>query len=293
MPIANSMESDTMEKILIVPNPYKDKNLMITRQIIDFLLERGQQIFLPQDYTGYELVNQYCIQQEEELHAIDFGIVLGGDGTIIRASRKYLNYHFPVLGINLGNLGFLAEIELENINEALESVLAGKFSIEERMLIQATFYGGDQIGLALNDIVITRQSISRMINFDVYVNDAFVNNYRADGVIISTPTGSTAYNLSAGGPIISPNNEVIVLTPICSHSLNARSIVLSGNDHIKLTFEHPKNEHVNDLIVTIDGQEVANILKEDTLMIKKASKKVRLMLLNDKNFYDILRKKLY
>lgn len=282
-----------MKKILIVPNPYKDKNLSITQKIISFLMEHGNEVFLPMDYVSYEGINSYCIKEPAELSNIDFAIVLGGDGTIIRTSRKYLKYQFPVLGINMGNLGFLAEIELTNLDEALESVLNGNYSIDERMLIQATYEEGERLGVALNDIVITRQSISRMISFNVYVNNAFVNNYRADGVIISTPTGSTAYNLSAGGPIISPNNEVIVLTPICSHSLNARSIVLSGNDVIKLTFDHPRNEHVNDLIVTIDGQEVANIIKEDTIIIKKATKKVQLMLLKDKNFYDILRKKLY
>lgn len=292
------MESDTMKKILIVPNQYKDKNLAITQQMINFLVQRGNEVFLPMDYTHIQAVSELglsnlCIRDVDLLRTIDYGFVLGGDGTIIRASRKYLKYNFPILGINMGNLGFLAAIELVNLEEALEAVLQGDFSIDERMLIQANHDDGVCLGLALNDIVITRQSISRMISFDVYVNDAFVNNYRADGVIISTPTGSTAYNLSAGGPIISPNNEVIVMTPICSHSLNARSIVLSGNDSIKLTFEHPRNEHVNDLIVTIDGQEVANIVKEDSIVVNRSSKKVQLMLLKDKNFYDILRKKLY
>lgn len=282
-----------MKKILIVPNLYKDKDLSVTLQVIDFLQQRNNKVYLPMDFTAAESLTRYCIKTAEELQHIDYGIVLGGDGTIIRSSRKYLKYQFPMLGINMGNLGFLAEIELADLEEALDSILQGNFSIDERMLIQATYDDGRRLGVALNDIVITRQSISRMISFNVYVNDAFVNHYRADGVIISTPTGSTAYNLSAGGPIISPNNEVIVLTPICSHSLNARSIVLSGNDRIKLTFDHPRNEHVQDLIVTIDGQEVANIMKEDTIIVDKASRKVQLMLLKNKNFYDILRKKLY
>lgn len=282
-----------MKKILIVPNHYKDKELKITRQVIDFLEARKMKVFLPIDFSANEQLRHYCLNAQDDLYHIDFGIVLGGDGTIIRSSRKYLKYQFPILGINMGNLGFLAEIELSDVEQALESILEGNYSIDERMLIQATYDDGRKLGVALNDIVITRQSISRMISFNVYVNDAYVNNYRADGVIISTPTGSTAYNLSAGGPIISPNNEVIVLTPICSHSLNARSIVLAGTDKVRLTFEHPRNEHVNDLIVTIDGQEVANIMKEDTIIIEKASKKVQLMLLKNKNFYDILRKKLY
>lgn len=298
MLIVNYMESDTMKKILIIPNQFKDKEFKVTLKVTNWLLQHECQVFLPKELEKVEYLKGHAFANESDLLVMDYGLVLGGDGTIIQSSRTYIDYDLPLLGINLGNLGFLAEIELIDLEKALESFINGEFIIEERMMIYAKHYNEElnepsrSFGTALNDIVISRQSISRMISFDVFVNNAFVNSYRADGVIISTPTGSTAYNLSAGGPIISPNNEIIVMTPICPHSLTARSIVLSGSDEIKITFKHARNKHVDDLLVTIDGQEATRIYKQDTIIIRKASQKVRLMRLTKNDFFEILRRKL-
>ncbi len=158
---------------------------------------------MPDEYRHNQDFAHLCIQ-DEQLDIIDYAIILGGDGTIISASRKYADNDIPLLGINLGNLGFLAEIELSELEEALQAFVDDGFIIEERMMVTANVQDHKEIGRALNDIVITRQSISRIISYDVYVNDLYMNTYRADGIIISTPTGSTAYNLSAGGPIITP-----------------------------------------------------------------------------------------
>jgi len=292
MLIVNCMESDTMKKILVVPNQFKDKEFKITLKVVQWLKEKGNHVFLPFDLSNQKKLSGLDFLEYNEITAIDYGLVLGGDGTIIQTSRIYIEHEIPLLGINLGNLGFLAEIELSDLEVALEAFNNGDFIIEDRMMILAKHDHGKSLGIALNDIVISRQSISRMIGFDVHVNNQFVNSYRADGVIISTPTGSTAYNLSAGGPIISPNNEVIVMTPICPHSLTARSIVLSGNDEVKITFKHAKNKHVDDLLITIDGQEATRIYKDDTIVIRKAVQKVELMRLVNNNFFEILRRKL-
>lgn len=292
MLIVNYMGSDTMKTILVIPNQFKDKGFKITLKVVSWLMEKGNRVYLPDDLAEHEKLQGLDFMDISQVCHIDYGLVLGGDGTIIQTSRNLIDHEIPLLGINLGNLGFLAEIELSDLENALEAFDNGDFIIEERMMICAKHDHGESLGVALNDIVISRQSISRMIGFDVHVNDQFVNSYRADGVIISTPTGSTAYNLSAGGPIISPNNEVIVMTPICPHSLTARSIVLSGEDEVKLTFKHAKNKHVDDLIVTIDGQEATRIYKDDTIVIKKATQKVELMRLVNNNFFEILRRKL-
>jgi len=292
MLIVNSMESDTMKKILVIPNQFKDKEFKITIKVMNWLSDHDCLALLPIELSAFPELKEYTFATKNDILSIDYGLVLGGDGTIIQSSRTYIDHEIPLLGINLGNLGFLAEIELIDIDSALEAFLNEEFIIEDRMMICASHEKGDCLGTALNDVVISRQSISRMISFDVFVNDLFVNSYRADGVIISTPTGSTAYNLSAGGPIISPTNEVIVMTPICPHSLTARSIVLSGNDEIKITFKHPRNKHVDDLLVTIDGQEATRIYKTDTIIIKKAKEKVELMRLLNNDFFEILRRKL-
>ncbi len=286
------MESDMMKKILIVPNQFKDKHFKVTLRVVNWLISNGVIVYLPFELHKYKELATCDFLKIKEVGIIDCCFVLGGDGTIIQTSRTYFEYEIPMLGINLGNLGFLAEIELVDLEGTLDEFLKGNYIIEDRMMISASHNQGHFLGHALNDIVISRQSISRMINFDVHVNNLYVNSYRADGVIISTPTGSTAYNLSAGGPIITPNNEIIVMTPICPHSLTARSIVLSGQDEVKITFKHPRNSHVNDLLVTIDGQETTRIYKEDTIEVKKAPKKVSLMRLINNDFFEILRKKL-
>lgn len=281
-----------MKRVLVVPNRYKDKHFKVTLQVLGWLKEHHIQAFLPEELMDAALLADQAFADSCNLKDMDYCIVLGGDGTIISTSRTYYDYEIPMIGINLGNLGFLAEIELHDMEETFEELIKGNFVVEERMLITAKDDSTDSLGFALNDIVISRQSISRMINFDVFVNDAFVNSYRADGVIISTPTGSTAYNLSAGGPIITPNNNAIVMTPICPHSLTARSIVLSGNDEIKITFRHPRNSHVDDLLITIDGQETTRIYKEHTLVIGRAPKNVHLVRLRKNEFFEILRRKL-
>lgn len=282
-----------MEKkhLLIIPNRRKDKDLVKTKKLIQRLEELEKVVHLPTDCKDYKELRAYCIGEATDLYKIEFAIVLGGDGTIIQAAREYGEYDFPLLGVNMGNLGFLAEIEESEVDSVLQESLDENYFVEKRMMIDA--YDNDEyLGTALNDVVITRQSISRMISYEIFVNGYLVNQYRADGLIMSTPTGSTAYNLSAGGPIISPTNNSLVFTPICPHSLAARSIVLSGDDKVKISFDLERNQKVDDLLLTLDGQIVHKIDTKTKVRIEKSKKVLKLIRFSHNDFFHILRKKL-
>lgn len=284
-----------MHRVYMIVNILKDETLTLTNEIVQWLYEHDCMIFIDEKVRACSDFNATCIQDESELDHIDFAIILGGDGTIIHSARKLALHKIPILGINLGNLGFLAEIEQCNWQKNLLSVLEGHYEVETRMMLETIVCENKSIvkeGYGLNDVVISRMALSRMVGFSVYVNDVFVNYYSADGVIISTPTGSTAYNLSAGGPLLAPHSEMIVMTPICPHSLSARSLVLSSDDVVKITFEHNRRNWDKDLMVTIDGQEGIRVSSDTDIIIKKAEMKTRLIKLEGHDFYDILRRKL-
>lgn len=284
-----------MNNFYVVPNSIKDKKLTLTKKIIDWLDSYGYKVFVTEEIGNHYNIENYSLAKEKILSTADCAIVLGGDGTILQTSRELAEYNLPILGVNLGNFGFLAEVEEKEVIDTLRKIHAGEYNIEERMMLEADMSINGNIinsGLALNDIVITRTALSRMVGYSVYVNNNLVNNYKADGVIISTPTGSTAYNLSAGGPLLAPNNEILVMTPICPHSLTARSIVLSGEDIVRITFESNRSSWDEDLMITIDGQEGIKINNDTSIIIRKSNLKTKLIKLNDKDFYSLLRKKL-
>ncbi len=220
---------------------------------------------------------------DEMCSNVDFIVALGGDGTLISISRRAYKYDKPVLGINAGNLGFLTDINPDNIEEFLNQFLEGKYRIDKRMVIEITYQ--DKKLYAFNDVVISKDVISSMINIQVDTNESFLNTYRGDGLIFSTPTGSTAYNLSAGGPVVYPLTESFILTPICPHSLTQRPLVLPSN----FILEAKVKEEVAKLI--IDGQEIYTI--EDKIILKKAQKPTRLIHRLKRNYFDVLREKLH
>ena len=216
-----------------------------------------------------------------------FAIVLGGDGTILKTSRFYAPYNVPVLGINLGRLGFLSQAKSTQIEEAIGDVLKGSFKIENRLMLS----GMDGKLTALNDIVIKGDAFSRTSRLYVHINDNIVCDYLADGIIISTPTGSTAYTLSAGGPILSPVLDAMVIVPICPHTMNARPIVIPSDEIIKVTSSQNKPL----LKISADGQETFAIGPNDEIEIKKSPYFAKLVLLNlEQNaFYSVLKEKLH
>ncbi len=284
-----------MKNFYLIPNMLKDLDLEITRSIIDYLNERGCDVFLPKDLAENAGGEWAVPIDDNRFESTECAIVLGGDGTIIHSARQLAQHDIPILGVNLGSLGFLAAIEEHAIFETLDAILEDRYVIENRMMLEADIYKGGKViqeGFALNDIVVSRMALSRMVRFSIYINDRFVNDYSADGVIVTTPTGSTAYNLSAGGPILEPQTEMMAITPICPHSLSTRSIVISCKDEVRITFEKNRSAWHNDLIITIDGQTGIQIDNDMELVIKRSGLITRLVNLHGHNFFTLLRRKL-
>ena len=232
-------------------------------------------------------VNASIFTTDEFKQDISMAIVLGGDGTILKTARFYAKYNVPILGINLGRLGFLSQAKSTQIEEAIELVINGSFKIEDRIMLSAL--NGKMN--ALNDIVIKGDGFSRTSRLYVHINDNIVCDYLADGIIISTPTGSTAYTLSAGGPILFPTLDAMVIVPICPHTMNARPIVIPSSEVIKVTSSQNKPL----LKISADGQETFSVGINETIEIKKCDYTAKLILLNlEKNsFYSVLKEKLH
>jgi NAD+ kinase len=223
------------------------------------------------------------IDFEDLCKEVDFIVSLGGDGTLISVTRRAYKFDKPVFGINLGNLGFLTDINPDNVEEFLKKFLKGEYRIDERMVIEIIY--NNKSLYAFNDVVISKDVISSMINIQIDTNESFLNTYRGDGLIISTPTGSTAYNLSAGGPVVYPLTESFIITPICPHSLTQRPLVLPSNFELKATVK----ENFAKLI--LDGQEIYDL--NDKILIKKANKPAKLIHRIERNYFDVLREKLH
>lgn len=284
-----------MDRFLVITNERKDKDNIITKQIEDYIIASGRKCIL----IGTHELEEKDIRSDI---GVQCAIVLGGDGTLIRCAAYLMDFDIPILGINLGTIGFLAEIERRHIKEALKRLFEDDYILENRMMLRGELHMGVNhkppdtndsfICYALNDIVITRRGLSRIISLRIYVNDELVDDYRGDGVIISTPTGSTAYNLSAGGPIITPKADVMVITPICPHSLSPRSVVVSAEDVVKVVVRRSKKTQYDEAIATFDGQTVIDLGTEDEILIKRAKYKTRLIRLNQTGLYEILRSKL-
>jgi len=221
---------------------------------------------------------------------IDLLISLGGDGTILRAARLIGRYEKPILGINFGGLGFLTESPAHKLEETLDNIYRGDFSIEERMLLSASKIGQSEIFTAFNDVVVSGEAISRLINLEVAVNGEYLTVYTADGLIISTPTGSTAHSLSAGGPIVSPDTEMILLTPICPHTLTNRPVIVNKESEISIGIS--MNSFLPKGLITIDGQTVFHIAKDERIVVKSAPFHIKLVTFKTHSYFEILRRKL-
>jgi len=218
-------------------------------------------------------------------------ISLGGDGTLLRAARLAAAEDIPVFGVNLGGLGFLTQIGIDDLEKSLEKLYQGKYFLDERMMLNCTVKRREKKikkFTALNDVVIGKGAFARIICLATYVNNDYVITYSADGLVVSTSTGSTAYSLSAGGPIVNPNINSIILTPICPHTLSARPLIIGENDQVSITLESSEEK----VMVTIDGQEGFVLKPEDEVIIKKSDRKAHLITFKEKSFYAILREKL-
>lgn len=283
-----------MNNFCIITNIDKDCDYKTTKLIQEYLISKGKRCNISTKRSEVS-TNDEEIDVSWITDDTDCVIVLGGDGTIIRAATDLYTKEIPLLGINLGTLGFLAEIEKQDIIPAIDSLLNEDIQIQKRMMLYGNVSRNNQTmyeDYALNDIVISRSGFSRIISVSVYVNDILVDTYHGDGIIIATPTGSTGYNLSAGGPVVAPSSNVIMITPICPHTMSQRSVLVSSDDEIKVLIDKSKKTQKEEAIATFDGRMGMELKTGDEIRIKKAEKVTKLIKINQKSFYEILRSKL-
>lgn len=274
-----------MDKFYLITNEMKDNHFKVTNKIKDYIEQNGRVcICAKKDKDGN-------ILKESIPENVDCAIVIGGDGTLIRAARNLEGYQIPLIGVNIGTLGFLAEVELQDFQSALDTLFHENLPIEKRMMMRGTI-GDKKNEIALNDIIVARRGNLRVVHYNVYVNGALLNSYAADGIIISTPTGSTGYNLSAGGPVVEPTANMFVLTPICSHALNGRSIVLSSKDTIEVEVCESRCAEKEIAMVSFDGAETFEMTGGERVIIHKAEEVTRLVKLNKQSFMHIMSNKM-
>lgn len=276
-----------MKQFLIITNKTKDIDLAITNKITAYLESKGAMCDVYKDSFGVPAVLN--------TKKIDCAIVLGGDGTILQAASYLVKRDIPILGVNMGTVGFLADIEVDDIELSLDALLNGTYYIEDRMMLNGTvirdgFTISDTVNL--NDMAICRSGFSKIINFSIFVNNEFVDTYGADGIVISTPTGSTGYNLSAGGPIVTPKAEAIIITPISPYSLSTRSIVLSGNDKVTIEVGRIRKSPVEEAFATFDGQTGTRVKENDVIHVLRSDIKAHLIKIKDTSFFEVLRYKI-
>lgn len=286
-----------MKNFYIITNQNKDSKLETTNYIKDYLEEKGAIVSI----LAREQLGKAAHKESKEINPLNVPesteciLVLGGDGTLLQAARDTLKLNIPLIGINLGTLGFLAEVEKSGIEEALEALLTDQYEIEERMLMYGeVLRDGEKIwsAHALNDIVVGRKGPLMVLGYDVIVNGQFLNRYKADGMILATPTGSTGYNMSAGGPIVEPRAKLLVMTPVCPHTLNTRSIILSPEDQVEILISEGREGVVQQAEVHFDGGLSKELTTGDRVIMKRSREVVRLVHINKVSFLEVLHKKM-
>lgn len=279
-------------KTAVVVNLSKDEAISCAGEISLLMLSNNADVFMLSEcapfYKGVKV--SYTDTIEELFRICDIAITVGGDGTIIHAAKYAARFDKPLIGVNVGRLGFAADIEIDGISE-LTRILDGNYSVEERVLfdVEVIKNGVSKNYLAVNDAVIARGQLSKIIDLQITLDDEEIAKYRADGLLFSTPTGSTAYSLSAGGPIIAPQLDCILMTPVCPHSLFSRSVIFEGNSVLTVSVKIPCECCC---VLTIDGEKNVDILADDIVKIKKSDLKLKFVSINKRNFYRKLNEKL-
>jgi len=278
-----------MKRITILPNINKDIRLETTKKLVSYLknfdctvnISRG----FSQFFNGCEDLPP--IIWDDRVHT-DLYIILGGDGSIMRAARRAAPAGVPILGVNLGRVGYIAELEANEI-EQIKSFFTGEYTIERRMMLDIRIKNENRIMTALNDAVISNGAVSRMVELELYCNSNPVGKYHADGIIASTPTGSTAYSMSAGGPIIDPKIDCICITPVCSHSLRARPMIFSADSVLEIKDICVKHDN---MYLTVDGNENIRLRRGDVVSITKSAMTTKLIRMKKDGFYSVLNRKM-
>jgi NAD+ kinase len=290
------MEKLPVRRVGVLVKPNQPEALKTICRLVEWCAGRGIEVVggprlqreRIEEETGCAVAS---VGHEELVRGSDLIVVLGGDGTMIGAARMVGEAETPVLGVNFGTLGYLADFTVDDMIPALEAVLAGDYTLDRRLMLAATVErGGERLmhDRVLNDVVISKSALARIIEIETWVDRKFVNCFRADGLIISTPTGSTAYNLSAGGPVIYPSMDAVVITPICPHTLSNRPLVVPDDAEFELVLKTPREE----VALTLDGQVGMPLEYGDRVVVRKSRTGFRLIQAHTRNYFDVLRNKL-
>jgi NAD+ kinase len=294
-----------MKRIGIIAKKNKPEAVSIARSLVEWLQPKKIEVYIEEEMgrllftsgpslrAGLPLSDAYInsVERSDIPDHVEMVIVLGGDGTLLSVARLVGVHEVPILGVNLGGLGFLTEITLEELYRVLERVIQGDFITDERVVLNAAVIRrGERMAefIVLNDAVINKGALARIIDLETTINEEYLTTFKSDGLIISTPTGSTAYNLSAGGPIVYPSLHCIIITPICSHTLTNRPIVIPDDVEIRAILKTKQQE----VILTLDGQQGFSLEFEDMVEIKKAESRILLIKSPYRHYFEVLREKL-
>ena len=274
-----------IKKIGLVVRPDTYNLHQYYNQIKNKFDEYDAELILDDDSAS--LLNENGINFDKMCQISDIIISLGGDGTLISLCRRSFKYNKPILGINIGKLGFLVDIDIKELESFLDKLFKGEYRIDRRMVLEVIFHKNSEqkSAFAFNDVVFSREMVAGMVELQAYVDDMHFNNYYGDGLIISTPTGSTAYNLSSGGPVVFPLTEALILTPLCSHSLTQRPLILPADFMVKIKSD-------DNVLMAIDGQDIYHLKDFDSIEFKMAKKRVRLIHRLERNYFKVLKEKL-
>lgn len=279
-------------KTAIIVNMSKREAIACASKIIDILRTNGAEVLMPYEYKSFfsEYSITFISNVEKLFSDTDIALTVGGDGTIIHAAKYSAKYDKPLIGVNVGRLGFAADVEPDEI-DSLSRLCSGDYKTNKRILLDVEVVKGNESKhfLAVNDAVVARGQLSKIIDLHLSLNGEEISKYRADGLLFSTPTGSTAYSLSAGGPILAPQMECILMTPVCPHSLFSRSVLFNGDAVLSVEVQLPEECCC---ILTIDGEKNVDILAGDKVIIKKSQLNLKFITLHKRNFYKLLNEKL-
>lgn len=284
-----------MDKFFIIANRQKDKELKTARKVEAYLNSKGKSCILREETSEQKARSNHYTDVEKIPKDVECIIVIGGDGTLLQAARDVVNRQIPLLGINMGTLGYLAEIDRSSIDGALNHLKLDEYTIEKRMMLNGKVYHKEELiaeDVALNDIVIGRDGPLHVTRFHNYVNGEFLNSYTADGIIIATATGSTGYSLSAGGPIVSPETNILIMTPVAPHTLNTRSVIFPAEDEITVEIGEGSQGCEAKAVVSFDGDTNVPMRTADRVAIRRSVKDTQIIKISNISFLEVLRRKM-